>query len=215
MPNAARTHTWSSVDGIARRLRDVEADLSREARAQQRRWHFRLRRGRIRFGREVRQAHRRFRQSIPAFIREASLLNLLTTPIIYTLVVPFLLLDLWVTLYQWICFPIYGLARVRRGAYFAIDRHTLAYLNGIEKINCTYCSYANGVLAYVREIAARTEHYWCPIKHARAIRAPHTRYHLFFDFGDASAYRHQLTQARQTLQPRRLERAVASRRQVR
>ena len=212
MPNAVRTHTWSSVERISHRLRDVEADLSREARAQQRRWHFRVHRGRIWFAREVRHAHREFRQSIPSFIREGSFLNLLTAPIIYTLILPFALLDLWVTAYQWICFPVYGIARVRRRTYFAIDRHTLGYLNGIEKINCTYCSYANGVLAYVREIAARTEHYWCPIKHARAIRSPHARYHLFFDFGDATAYRRRLAAARQTLEPGRLERHAVRRR---
>ena len=29
--------------------------------------------------------------------------------------------------------------RVRRSRYFVIDRHHLAYLNGIEKLNCVYC----------------------------------------------------------------------------
>jgi len=33
-----------------------------------------------------------------------------------------------------------------------MDRHHLAYLNVIEKLNCEYCGYANGVFAYVREI---------------------------------------------------------------
>ena len=65
------------------------------------------------------------------------------------------------------CFPIYGIERVQRRRYFAIDRHTLAYLNAIEKANCLYCSHANGVIAYVREVAARTEQYWCPIKHCQ------------------------------------------------
>ena len=73
-----------------------------------------------------------------------------------------MLLDLWVTLYQSICFPIYGMARVPRRQYFAIDRHKLAYLNGIEKVHCTFCSYANGLIAYVREVAARTEQYLVP-----------------------------------------------------
>jgi hypothetical protein len=41
----------------------------------------------------------------------------------------------------------------------------------IEKINCAYCSYANGAIASVREMASRTEIYWCPIKHAAACSA--------------------------------------------
>ena len=114
------------------------------------------------------------------------------------------LLDTWVTIYQWVCFPIYGIARVPRRHYFVIDRHKLAYLNAIEKVNCTFCSYANGLLAYVREVAARTEQYWCPIKHARPLAVPHTRYHLFFDYGDAEGYRRGLVTLRRTL-PRRGE----------
>jgi hypothetical protein len=58
---------------------------------------------------------------------------------------------------QWVCFPIYGISRVQRHRYFAIDRHKLAYLNVIEKANCVYCSYANGLIGYVREVTARTE----------------------------------------------------------
>ncbi len=114
---------------------------------------------------------------------------------------PFVLLDLWVTAFQWTCFPVYGIARVRRRSYFVVDRHRLNYLNAIEKVHCVYFSYANGSIAYVREVAGRTEAYWCPIKHARAIRAPHGRYQHFFDYGDAGSYRHGLRQARGALTP--------------
>ena len=55
-----------------------------------------------------------------------------SAPIIYSVALPFLLLDLWVTLYQWICFPIYGIPYVRRSDYVALDRRKLGYLNGIE-----------------------------------------------------------------------------------
>ena len=72
----------------------------------------------------------------------------------------------------------------------------LAYLNAIEKINCAYCSYANGLLAYVREVASRTEEYWCPIKHARRVLGVHPRYGSFVDYGDADAYRHELERLR-------------------
>jgi hypothetical protein len=187
------------VQRIVERMHLAEAELAREVNAQRRHWHYRVRRGRVRFDREVRNAHRQFKQSIPTFIREGSFFNLLTAPFIYSLFLPFALLDLWVTLYQRVCFPIYGIPRVRRRAYFAIDRHRLAYLNGIEKINCTFCSYANGLIAYVGEVAARTEQFWCPIKHAHVIRGPHARYHVFFDYGDARAYRHGLVHLRKTL----------------
>ena len=170
---------------------------------QQRQWRYRVHRGRVWFDKELRETHRKLRQSIPAYILEGSLLSLLTAPVIYSLLLPLVMLDLWVTLYQSICFPIYGVARVPRRRYFAIDRHKLAYLNGIEKVHCTFCSYANGLIAYVREVAARTEQYWCPIKHARAIPAPHERYHVFLDYGDAHGYRKELTALRHAMRARR------------
>jgi hypothetical protein len=187
------------VERIVERLRDAEEDLKREVDEQQRRWRYQRRRGRVWFDKELRDAHRRLRQSIPAYIREGSLRSLLTAPIVYSLIVPLAVLDVWTTAYQWVCFPIYGVPRVPRGAYFVIDRHKLAYLNGIEKVNCTFCSYANGLIAYVRDVAARTEQYWCPIKHARAIPTPHQRYHFFFDYGDATGYRRNLPALRHSL----------------
>jgi len=187
------------VERIVARLRESEEDLRHEVDEQQQRWQYRTHRGRVWFDKELRDAHRRLRQGIPTYIREGSVPSLLSAPIIYSLFVPLVVLDVWVTAFQWVCFPVYGIPRVPRTRYFVLDRHRLAYLNGIEKVNCTFCSYANGLFAYVREVAARTEQYWCPIKHARAIPAPHRRYHLFFDYGDAKAYRQELMALRHLL----------------
>lgn len=110
----------------------------------------------------------------------------LTSPIIYSLIVPFALADLWVSLYQAICFPVYRMRPVERAAFFRLDRAKLPYLNAIEKINCLYCSYINGVIGYVREVAARTEQYWCPIKHAEDPDTTHDRYAGFAAYGEAA-----------------------------
>jgi hypothetical protein len=118
----------ASVDRIVGRLRDAEEDLKRDVDEQQRRWQYRIHRGRVWFDKELGEAHRRLRQTIPAYIREGSAFNLLTAPVIYSLIIPLALLDVWTTAYQWVCFPIYGVARVRRRAYFVIDRRHLAYL---------------------------------------------------------------------------------------
>jgi hypothetical protein len=50
----------------------------------------------------------------------------------------------------------------------------------IMPFNCRYCSYANGLIAYVAEIAGRTEQHWCPIKHSQGIPIHHSRYDQFF-----------------------------------
>lgn len=189
----------TSPDRTARRLAALRRELAREMRAQRQRWRYHLTRGRIEFEDDIRELHARLRESVPAYLVGANVWSLLTAPVIYSLVVPFVLLDLWVSVYQRICFPVYGIDLVPRRVYFRLDRHKLQYLNAIEKAHCTYCTYANGLLAYVREVAARTEQYWCPIKHARPVPAPHGRYHHFFDYGDAASYRQKLAWQRQRL----------------
>jgi len=101
-------------------------------------------------------------------------------------------LDIFVTLYQALCFPIYGIAKVRRGDYIVFDRHQLGYLNFIERFHCEYCAYANGLIAYAAEITARTEQYFCPIKHARKILGTHSQYARFLEFGDSAEYHAKL-----------------------
>lgn len=183
------------LDNIAQLERELEAEMN-SARAN---WRYRVEAGRVRFEREVHAAHTRLKQSIPRFIREGSVLNLLTAPVIYSLIVPIALLDLWISIYQAICFRMYGIALVRRSSFIVIDRQHLAYLNAIEKLNCVYCGYANGVFAYVREVAARTEQYWCPIRHAHRVRAPHDHYRHFVDYGDADGYKRRWLRLRNDL----------------
>lgn len=148
---------------------------------------------------KVRAAHRRFRTGLWPYLWRGDTPTRLTAPVVYSLAVPFALLDAWVWFYQAVCFRAWGMAPVPRRAYFAIDRHKLAYLNLVEKLNCLFCSYANGLIGYVREVAARTEQYWCPIHHARRLRHPHDRYAGFAAYGDPAAYQHRLPRLRQLL----------------
>jgi len=181
------------------RIRELEADLEREVAAAQERWQYRVESGKVRFESEVRRRHRGMKTSVRRYLSESYVPSMLSAPIVYSVALPFMLIDLWVSLYQLICFPIYGIPRVRRADYIVIDRYKLAYLNSIEKANCDYCSYANGLIAYVREVAARTEQYWCPIKHAQRVRAPHSRYRHFVDYGDAEGYKRELPIQRDAL----------------
>ncbi|QDV45501.1 hypothetical protein Enr13x_53800 [Stieleria neptunia] len=148
------------------------------------------------FDADLRRRHRVFAKSLWRYMLDSTVMTVLTAPVIYALLIPVSMLDLFVTVYQWVCFPVYRIPAVCRHEYVVIDRHQLAYLNAIEKLNCVYCGYANGVLAYAREIASRTEQYWCPIKHARRVKGCHTRQCLFCRFGDAEGYRHELDRIR-------------------
>jgi hypothetical protein len=163
----------SRVEGLLDRLDDVERD--------------------------IRRAHKRLRQSIPSYLAESRPLNLIAAPVVYSMILPIILLDAWISLYQWICFPLFGIRTVKRGNYIVVDRHKLTYLNGIEKLNCVYCGYANGVFAYVREITGRTETYWCPVKHGRRTRDAHAHYQRFAAYDDATAYKRRLPALRRSL----------------
>jgi len=176
------------------KLRSVEAEIEAELAKRREELRFHIENRRIVFAEEVLRAQRAIRTRASRYFIDANPLIVLTAPVIYSLIVPILLVDLWVMAYQAICFPVYKIPKVRRRDYLIFDRHHLAYLNIIEKINCGYCSYANGAIAFIREVASRTEVYWCPIKHARRVLGPHPHYRGFADFGDAEGFREKLKQ---------------------
>jgi hypothetical protein len=147
--------------------------------------------GRVSFSLEDLIEHRRLKISSWKHLRNTRWLVILTSPLIYACVLPFLLVDASVALFQFVCFPIYGIPKVPRKDYLVFDRGALAYLNTIEKIGCIYCSYANGLLGLITEIAARTEQHFCPIKHAQRLATTPSRYDKYLPYGDAQAYREQ------------------------
>src|SRR5580765_5697050 len=118
----------SHIDGLLAHIAQLEGEVERELNRARDQWRYRVDAGRIRFERDVHLAHKRLKQSIPRFIRESSPLNLLTAPVIYAMIVPVAIVDLSFSAYQTVCFPIYGIARVRRSVYIVIDRQHLAYL---------------------------------------------------------------------------------------
>jgi hypothetical protein len=178
----------SRLDAIIADIRQLEAELLQELQARQDEYFYIIKGKRVQFEAETRRYHKTLAITLRRYFSEASLLHILTAPIIYACIFPALFLDAVVSLYQAICFRAYGIPRVRRGGYIVIDRQALEYLNPVEKLNCIYCGYFIGLIAYVQEIAARTEQYWCPIKHARKLASIHSRYHRFIEFGDGENY---------------------------
>src|SRR6185437_2256133 len=91
--------------------------------------------------------------------------HLLSIPFIWGMIIPIVFIHLSMFIYQAITFRLYGIKRIKLRSYISFDREKLSYLSFVDKLNCAYCSYANGVFAYVTEIGHRTEYYWCGIKH--------------------------------------------------
>ena len=184
---------------LIEKIRHLEGELDAELAKSRAGLRIGMEHGRVAFEEELLRRHRQLRQKLLPYLFGANPLVVLTAPVIYAGILPFALLDLFVGIYQAVCFPIYGIVKVKRGDFVVFDRHHLAYLNALEKLNCAYCSYANGVIAFAREVAARTEQYWCPIKHARRVIGTHARYALFDDYGDGEGYQARLAELRKAL----------------
>ncbi|MDD2850512.1 MAG: hypothetical protein PHY09_01250 [Desulfuromonadaceae bacterium] len=185
-----------TIDDLIRRIKDLQEELEVEFKKKRNEFEFIIEEKRVRFAEEVARQQRRLKIGWFRYLIKAKPLNVLTAPFIYAGFIPFILLDLFLWLYQSICFPVYRIPKVKRSEYLIFDREDLPYLNFIEKFNCFYCSYGNGLMSYGREIAARTEQYWCPIKHARRITAAHEHYPRFFEYGDAESWQKGLERLR-------------------
>ncbi|MCF6301718.1 MAG: hypothetical protein L3J13_00680 [Devosiaceae bacterium] len=183
------------ISALITRMREIEAELHLELEQRGEK----VREGLQHMDKEVVRRQKLLKTNVFRYVSQANILFIITAPVIYSLVVPFALLDLMVTIYQHICFRVYKIPLVRRSEYFSYDRTKLNYLNVIEKLNCAYCSYGNGTIAYAREIASRTEKFWCPIKHAQRIEGTHKYYAMFEEYGDGESYQPNLNKHRATL----------------
>jgi hypothetical protein len=181
---------------LIKKSKKLEKELALEIQRQEEVFFYKIRAGKVLFEKNVKKKHKAIVKNISRYLFDAKLLNILTAPVIWFCLVPAVFTDLVITLYQAICFRVYGIPKVKRNKYIVIDRHSLGYLNGIEKLNCAYCGYVNGLIAYVQEVAARTEQYWCPIKHARRTASIHSRYSKFFEYGDGDGYRNKIEEVR-------------------
>lgn len=192
-----------AIDDILQRLHTLQRELEQEIdcllKEKRELFRYSLEQGKVRFEQGMQRLLKTQKTGVWRYLRTSPARHLLSAPVVYSVFFPFLLLDIGTTLFQQICFRIYGIPLVQRGDYLIQDRQHLAYLNIIEKLNCLYCGYANGIIEYVREVAARTEQYWCPVKHTRRSPDPHRLSQDFLDYGDVESYRTRLDGLREEL----------------
>lgn len=188
-----------NIAQILAKMATLEEELRTAVNEQESKMFFIIKGKRVEFESSVKAAHRKLKKNFFRWLVTNRPQNLITGPIIYSMIFPMLLFDLCVSFFQLVCFPIYGITKVRRSDYIVFDRHQLGYLNFIEKFHCTYCEYGNGLMGYMSEILARTEEYFCPIKHAHKILGTHAHYNRFLDYGDAADYEAKLEEYRVAL----------------
>ncbi|MEO8582099.1 MAG: hypothetical protein ABI425_06030 [Patescibacteria group bacterium] len=99
---------------------------------------------------------------------------------IYFMIIPLVFLDICTTLYQLIYFSALGIPKISKRQFIVMERWDLNKLNFWQKINCVYCEYANGLLAWAKAVGNQTEIYSCAIRHQHALKG-HEHEKKFYD----------------------------------
>jgi hypothetical protein len=188
------------LESLLARLKTIEQELQAEIQKKQKEFGYEIRNRKVHFTAVVTARHKLLATKLSIYLRRSKLFSILTAPVIWFCVFPVFFMHIVAKAYQAICFPIYGIPKVCQADYIVMDRRKLSYLNSMEKFNCFYCGYVNGLLAYVQEIAARTEQFWCPIKHAVRLKTIHSRYQKFLDYGDGEHYHERLEEVRRAFE---------------
>ncbi len=105
------------IEELIERIRHLNAELTEELQRKAREYFYEIRDRKIWFDRKVRREHRGMATPLLRYIREASLMTVLTAPVVLAGLPIALLMDLFITVYQHICFRVYGVPLVRRAAY--------------------------------------------------------------------------------------------------
>ncbi len=132
---------------------------------------------------------KKYKKSAIESIFSSNMREILSIPFIYAMLIPAIILDIFLFIYQQTALRLYKIPLVKRSDFIIFDRAKLPYLNWIQKLNCIYCSYFNGLMQFAVEVAWRTEKYWCPIKHAKKKYGEHNWEIHFAPYGDAKWFK--------------------------
>lgn len=186
-------------DKIKKMIDDIEvmkAKLVEEIQHQEEQFTYEIKNGSVKFGNDILEKQRKNMKSLWQWFREIPLPHLLSSPLIYAMTIPAIFLDVMLFLYVKVVGKVFKFDFPKRNTYIVFDRQYLGYLNIMEKLNCMYCSYFNGLMAYASAIASRTELYFCPIKHAKKVAYDHKYYNRYLSYGDEDKYQEKLKKLR-------------------
>ena len=190
----------NKIKEIIEEIEALEEKLKDEIDKQENNLTYKIKNGYVTFEKDLLNQQREKMKHVLNYLRDVPLLHLISSPLIYLMILPAMIFDLMLFCYQQVIFRIYKFEFIKRSNYIVYDRHYLAYLNPIEKLNCVYCSYFNGLMHYAAEISAKTELYFCPIKHAKKIAYKHRYYKDFLDYGDERDFQEKFQELREKVQ---------------
>ena len=190
----------SRINQLLSDIENKKNELKRAYEAIKQKYDFKFLNGNILFSKKAKLKLKKFKRPFNKMLLHSKLRHWLSMPFIYGMFIIIVLFDITLSIYQQAAFRLYRIPLVKRKDYIIFDRHILPYLNLAEKVNCLYCSYANGIFAYAVEIGGRTEKYRCPIKHAKKESWNHKREKDFSDYGDAEGFREKFNNFEENIQ---------------
>ncbi|MFC2073449.1 hypothetical protein ACFLRS_01185 [Campylobacterota bacterium] len=188
------------IKEIVEEIEAMKLKLAEEIAQQENHISYEIHNGYVKFEKEVLAKQKENMKNLLTWFGEVPLLHLLSAPLVYGMVIPAILLDVILFVYQHVVFRIFKFGFIKRSDYIIYDHQYLGYLNPIEKLNCLYCSYFNGLMQYASAIAGRTELFFCPIKHAKKIVYEHNYYDKYLAYGEGKDYQKKLKALRKNSQ---------------
>ena len=177
------------INQILNDIRKKREELFKEYENLKGKYGFSIEKWKIIFSSESRARNKLFKRSILDSIFSARVREVLSAPFIYAMIIPSVFLHIGLIIFQQTAFRLYNIPIVNIKDYIVFDRKELDYLNGIQKVNCMYCSYVNWLYSYWVEVAWRTEKYWCPIKNAKKMKWWHDWQEHFADYGNPEDFK--------------------------
>jgi hypothetical protein len=179
----------SKIKKILEKMDSLNESLQEEYKHMSEKYGFSIEKRRVIFLQKFKQRNKSFRIPTWEYVIPQNVRHILSMPFIYIMIIPVGTLDLFLVLYNHTALPLYRIPSVKREDHFIYDRQFLDYLNLIQKANCIYCSYVNGLFSFATEIGAQTERYWCPLKAAHKPKHNHSLYKYFADYGNPEEWK--------------------------
>ena len=183
-----------TIKDILQKIEALNNDLREEYDRLFEKYGFSLEEKRVIFLEEFRKRNKTLKFPLWRPLTATNIRQIIAIPFIFGMIIPAIILDICITIYQTCAFSLYRIPKVKRSEYIVFERQFLDYLNLQQKLQCLYCSYVNGLFAYSVEIAARTERYWCPLKAAHKPKFSHGWYKDFADYGNPEEWKEKFMQ---------------------
>ncbi|MHB1098785.1 MAG: hypothetical protein ACYCZR_04445 [Burkholderiales bacterium] len=89
-----------NIGSLIEKIRSLEEELEAELSKKREELKFSIENRKIHFEKGIMNEHRRLKTSLLSYVAQARLKHILVAPVVYSLIFPFALLDLFVTCYQ-------------------------------------------------------------------------------------------------------------------